>query len=104
MSQIANVNFEILLKMHNGDVSRARQAWDKICSLGQYGDVPPHYQGGLDVKGLHIAAEETQQGSYRRLNPLFGKVLGQPEILTTAPIGSDDVKRIEDIASGDKPK
>lgn len=103
MSEIANVNFEILLKMHNGDVGRATQAWKKICSLGQFGDVPPSYQGGLDVKGLHVAADETQQGSYVRGNPKFGQP-GQPEILYIAPIRRDDIKRIEDLASGDKPQ
>lgn len=101
---IANVNFEILVKMHGGDVGRAKQAWDKICSLGKYGDVPPTYQGGLDVRGLQIADEESKEGSYRRANPLYGRVMNQPEILTTAPVSSDDIKRIEDIAAGDKPK
>lgn len=99
-----NVNFEILLKMHNGDMGRARAAWDKICALGKYGDVPPTYEGGLDVKGLQIAAEETEQGTYKRMNPLYGKVPAQPIYLTTAPISADDVKRIEDIAAGDKVK
>lgn len=99
---LANVNFEILLKMHNGDMGRATQAWKKICSLGQYGDVPPEYEGGLDVKGLRIADEETKQGTYKRANPLYGKRPAQPIFLTKAPIQSDDIKRIEDIASGDK--
>lgn len=104
MSQIANVNFEILLKMHGGDMGRAQAAWNKICALGKYGDVPATYSGGLDVRGLQVADEETKQGVYKRMNPLYGKVLGQPEFVTTAPISSDDVKRIEDLASGDKVK
>lgn len=103
MSQIANVNFEILLKMHNGDKGRALAAWNKICSLGKFGDVPPSYQGGLDVKGLNIAAEESEQGSYVRGNPKFGQP-GQAPELYVAPIGRDEIKRIEDLASGDKVK
>lgn len=103
MSQLANVNFEILLKMHNGDIGRATQAWKKICSLGQFGDVPPAYEGGLDVKGLQIAAEESEQGSYVRGNPKAGQA-GQPPVLYIAPVDRDNIKRIEDLAAGDQPK
>lgn len=101
MTLLDNVNFKLLLAAHNGDEGRALQAWKKICSLGQFGDVPASYEGGLDVKGLNIAAEQSEQGDYIRGNPKFGQP-GQPPELYIAPIPRDDIKRIEDIASGDK--
>lgn len=98
-----NVNFQLLLKAHNGDVGRAVQAWDAICSLGGFGNVPPNYEGGLDLQGLRQANDETTQGSYVRANPAH-MVPGQSPFLYVAPVAADDVKKIEDIASGDTPQ
>lgn len=109
MTEIANVNFQILLKMHNGNFARAKEAWEGICKLGRYGDVPHTYEGGLDVKGLRIALDEQQSGQHEyevrtgargvQMSGSSGGAL--PEM---SPTLADDLKRIEDLASGDRPK
>jgi hypothetical protein len=101
MTEIANINFQILVKMHNGDVGRAKAAWDQICQLGRYGNVPPTYEGGLDVKGLKIALEEKEErkADVRTYAPGHGGVPNQ-----FSPTLADDIKKIEDLAVGDKPR
>jgi hypothetical protein len=80
-----HVNFQLLLKQHGGNFERAKQAWDAICQLGHYGNVPHTYDGGLDIKGIRLRLEE--EG--RRASAIWAS--------------GDDVKRIEDIAAGDDP-
>lgn len=100
---LANVNFEILLKMHNGDMGRAKAAWEQICSLGRYGNVPLTYEGGLDVKGLKNGLEDVKSGHYEYEVKTYAP--GHKATLTQfAPTLEDDIKRIEDLAAGDKPK
>lgn len=98
-----NVNFQILLKQHGGNFERARQAWDAILRLGGYGDVPMTYEGGLDVRGLRILADERSQGQSQAVVMTIHR--GET---TPVPQAADDledrIKQIEDIASGDKPK
>lgn len=104
-----NVSFQILLKMHNDDVARAKEAWEAICKLGRYGDIPPTYEGGLDVKGLRIARDEIESGQYEyevrtaAQGVKMGGPLGGAE-RQFSPTLADDIKRIEDLASGDRPK
>lgn len=96
-----NVNFEILLKQHGGNFARAKQAWDAICRLGKFGDVPLTYEGGLDVKGIRIFIDEQSQGGnpqFMRRDPETGRPM--PPIFEH---NADDLKRIEDIAAGDNP-
>lgn len=96
-----NVSFQLLLKMHNGDVNRATEAWRTICRLGRFGDIPTSYDGGLDIKGLRIFRDEFDQGG----NPEFAKESrGSQHDDVPTPASADDIKRIEDIAAGDKPK
>lgn len=93
-----NVNFAILLKQHGGNYPRAKAAWEKICTLGGYGNVPEDYAGGLDVKGIRIARDEFDQGEPQamRVDPLTQKMI------YFTPTSVDDIKRIEDMASGDR--
>ena len=77
MTEINNVNFRLLLESHNGDMGKALAAWQRICSLGGYGDVSPQYEGGLDVKGLMHGRE--------------------------GMISEDALKRLQDLVSGDNP-
>lgn len=102
--ELANVNFQILLKMHNGDVGRAEAAWKKICQLGRYGDVPTSYQGGLDVKGLKIALDENKTG--QRAFEMQTRATGKEGTFVPALSETleDDIKRIEDLAAGDRPE
>lgn len=103
MSELANVNFELLVKMHNGDLGRAKAAWERICQLGRYGAVPPTYEGGLDVKGLKAALEDINSGQYEYELKTYAK--GQRAVQTQfAPTLGDDIKRIEDLAAGDRPQ
>jgi hypothetical protein len=102
MSDLANVNFQILVKMHNGDVGRAEAAWKKICQLGRYGNVPPSYQGGLDVKGLKNGLEDVKSGHFAYEVETYAP--GQNAHTQFAPTLEDDIKRIEDLAAGDNPK
>lgn len=102
-----NVNFKLLLQAHNGDMARARAAWEQICHLGGYGGVPVTYDGGLDVSGIRIAREEQDQGgnpTFQRAGALpYGKqMLGLGDL--PKPPAADDIKRLEDIASGDAPQ
>lgn len=100
MTQLNNVNFELLLKAHNGDYARAETAWNYICKLGKYGDVSPGYEGGLDVKGLRISLDEIKNGvRFQRYDPAKQKPMAVPETVT-----ADDLKRIEDMAAGDRPE
>lgn len=101
MTPLNNINFQILLNQHGGDVARATLAWEKILSLGKFGAVPANYSGGLDIGGLRVMVDEVKQGDYRRHNPL-ASYPGQPEYLTDALVGEDELHQIEDIAAGDK--
>jgi hypothetical protein len=97
-----NINFQLLLKQHGGNMSRAMQAWHRICQLGGFGNVPPSYAGGLDLQSLRTALDE--QGDYRRYEATtFGEKSGEMTGVVS-PTLSDDIARIEDIASGDSPK
>jgi hypothetical protein len=103
MTELANVNFEILLKMHGGNVERAKHAWQQICQLGRYGNVPETYQGGLDVKGLKNALEDVKSGHYEYEVKTYAP--GHKGVATQfSPTLEDDIKQIEDLAAGDKPK
>lgn len=100
---IDNVNFRLLLKAHNGDESRARLAWEKICQLGGFGGIPFEYEGGLDTKGLRIGRDEFDNGiihNGREVIAIAGRTFSAP----LPPPSADDIKRIEDVASGDRPK
>lgn len=83
MSDLHHVSYQILLKAHNGDHAKATAAWEAICRLGGYGSVPTTYEGGLDVTGLRISLETPR-----------------PDLPQAT---KDDIKRIEDLAAGDKP-
>jgi len=101
-----NVNFQLLLKAHGGNLERAMTAWQKICALGGYGDVPATYQGGLDVEGIRIARDEFDHGG----NPEFARTGAldcaelQIPLPTPLPPMADDIKRIEDLAVGNNPE
>ena len=97
-----NVNFQILLKQHNGDFPRAKKAWDTILGLGGYGDVPHEYEGGLDVQGLRILLDERKQKQSQAqvMTMHKGQVMHVPQC---PPDLEDRIKKIEDIASGDHP-
>ena len=97
MSNLNHVSFEILLKAHGGDHGKAQKAWNAICHLGGYGNIPTNYTGGLDVKGLYIAQEEFDNPRSRKIG-----LDGLPMPLPPPPT-SDDMKRLEDLAAGDKP-
>src|SRR4051812_10141015 len=62
-----NISFRLLLQQHGGDVRRATEAWEKICQLGNFGNIPTSYEGGLDIKSLRIYRDEVDQGG----NPEF---------------------------------
>jgi hypothetical protein len=93
-----NVNFQLLLQAHGGNQQRALQAWERICSLGQFGNVPPTYEGGLDVQGLRNLRDDDEE---RFQVQHQGKQ--RSEYIPTSPTLSDDIKRIEDLAAGDSP-
>ncbi len=106
-----NVNFRILLQQHNGNLERAQAAWRQILSLGGYGNVPFEYEGGVDVKGLRVLLEERQQKqsqaeafniqSYAKGTQAFTTHQPVPETFSDL---DDRIKKIEDLAAGDKPK
>ncbi len=100
MTELNHVSFDLLVKAHNGNVGKAKQAWQAICGLGGFGDVPTDYQGGLDTKGIGIARDEMDQGEigFVRVNPV-----DQQQIRILPPT-ADNLKRIEDYAAGDTPK
>lgn len=90
--------------MHNGDMGRARAAWEKICQLGRYGNIPITYEGGLDVKGLKIALDEQKTGeSEQYAIKTYAAGKGGTDAPQMSVTLSDDIKRIEDLAAGDKP-
>ncbi len=97
MTVLDHVSFKILLKAHNGDFQRAKQAWDSILSLGGFGGVPLTYEGGLDIRGLRVAADEQSQGG----NEEFMTFNADGEPLPPTGINPDNIKRIEDLAVGD---
>lgn len=106
-----NVNFKILLKQHGGDFARAKAAWDKICQIGGFGNVPHTYEGGLDVRGMHVMLDEKKQGQATSMafNPKY-VMRGNNIIANHQPVPEADdaleerIHKIEDIASGDNPK
>ena len=107
-----NVNFAILLKQHNGDYTRAKQAWDRILQLGRFGDVPHTYAGGLDVQGLRVMLDERKQKQQQALTLNVGfaydtrtkNIDGANRLAPEAPGDLQDrISHIEDIASGDDP-
>lgn len=100
MEALQNVNFQILLKQHGGNFPQAKAAWERICSLGGFGQVPVTYEGGLDLGGLRTALQESDQDKYEV------KFQGAQESyhIPLSPTLSDDIKRIEDLAAGDTAK
>lgn len=104
-SQTLNhVSFDLLVKAHNGNRGKAKQAWDAICQLGGFGSVPTEYAGGLDTKGINIARDEVNQGERAFLRVLPQLDAPVPQFIYIEPPSSDDLKRIEDYAAGDTPK
>lgn len=106
-----NVNFQLLLKQHGGNFPRAKAAWDKILSLGGFGDVPFHYEGGLDVGGLRVLLDEQKQGQAQAVAMnIHHAAQGGQAVAFEAPVPSaasdleDRIKKIEDLANGDDPK
>lgn len=105
-----NVNFQILLKQHGGNFARAKAAWDKILQIGGFGDVPHTYEGGLDVRGMHIKLDEQKQGQMTAMafNPRY-VMQGRQMVANHQPISNEDerleekIHKIEDIAAGDDP-
>lgn len=97
--QLNHVSYAILLKQHGGNHGMATQAWNAICQLGGFGNVPTSYEGGLDVKGISIARDEFDQGE----GP-FLRVTPDRRPISFEPPTADDIKRIEDYAAGDKVK
>ena len=111
MTTLNNVNYQILLKQHNGDEPRARAAWRQILGLGGFGDVPFEYEGGLDVQSLRVLVDERKQGQAQAIamNLAHTAIGGRPQMMNvpvpdTATDLEDRIKKIEDIASGDKPQ
>lgn len=106
-----NVNFTLLLKQHDGNFARAKQAWDRILQLGRFGNVPHSYEGGLDLQGMRVMLDEQKQGQKQAITLNAGYAMGRggqiEKANTLAPEAPDDlderIKRIEDIASGDNP-
>jgi hypothetical protein len=107
-----NINFKILLKAHNNDFGKAKDAWDKICSMGKFGNVPHTYEGGLDMQGMRTMLDEQKQGQQTAVTLNAGYAVGYGGQIeranTLAPSWdthelADRIKRIEDIASGDNP-
>lgn len=106
-----NVNFRLLLDAHGGNFERAKAAWDRILHLGGYGDVPFEYEGGLDVGGLRVLADERRQKQAQGVAMnVHSQAHGGKSFLSHVPVPEpagdleDRIKQIEDIASGDKPK
>lgn len=108
-----NINFQILLKQHGGNFTQAKKAWDRILSLGRFGDVPHTYEGGLDLGGMRVMADEARQKQAQALtlnvgfqyDPRKGKAEQANTLAPEAPSDIEDrIKRIEDIASGDDPE
>lgn len=95
-----NINFQILLKQHGGNMNRALYAWRRICELGRYGDIPHTYEGGLDLKGIRIRLDEESQKEITGV--IYHPITKQP-LLVEDRASTDDAKRIEDIAAGDDP-
>lgn len=110
MTHLNNVNYQILLKQHNGDEGRARAAWRQILGLGGYGDVPFEYEGGLDVQGLRVLVDEQKQKQSQAVafnvqsyaSGTRAQLARQNVPQAPSDLG-DRIKQIEDIASGDKP-
>ncbi len=109
MTPLNNINFELLLKSHNGNFERAKAAWDKILALGKFGQVPFTYAGGLDVQGMRVLVDERKQKQATAIafNPRYTMQGGQI-IANHSPVESpedleDNLHKIEDIASGDDP-
>lgn len=107
-----NINFQLLLKQHGGNYTRAKQAWDRICQMGRFGDVPHTYEGGLDLQSMRIMLDEQKQKQSQAVTLNVGFAYdtrtGQMERANTlAPEAPSDlqdrISRIEDIASGDDP-
>lgn len=104
-----NVNFQILLKQHGGNRERALKAWEAICHLGGFGYVPPSYEGGLDVKGLRIARDEWDHGARQGEDiPVATNKAWWNGVAVDVPIPEpallDNLKRLEDLAAGDRPR
>ena len=107
---LENVNFKILLQQHGGNFARAKEAWDKILAIGGFGNVPHTYEGGLDVRGLHVLLDERKQGQATAIaySPRYA-VRGSQVIPDhqEVPQAADDLEekihKIEDIAAGDDP-
>lgn len=112
MEALHNINFQILLKQHGGDYTRARQAWDRICSMGRFGNVPHTYEGGLDLEGMRVMLDEQKQKQKQAVtlnvgfayDPRRGTTEQANTLAPDAPSDLEDrIKRIEDIAMGADP-
>lgn len=107
---LENVNFKILLKQHGGDFVRAKQAWDKILQIGGFGNVPHTYEGGLDVRGMHVLLDERKQGQATAIafNPRYA-AQGTNPIADHRPLPEaasdleEKIHKIEDITAGNDP-
>lgn len=89
---MSNVTLKSLMETHG---SGAEAAFDKIRSLGGYGDVPPTYRGGLDTTSASM--KEGQDYAAERHGITTSEAVAQG-----LAVSDDNIKRIEDIVAGDK--
>jgi hypothetical protein len=114
LDTLDNVNFRLLVRAHNGNLERATAAWHHICALGGFGSVPVTYEGGVDVKGIRTSRDEydhrgnttIERGDHLDFDAIVDQHFMKLQVPLPVPVPprEDDIKRIEDIAAGDKPK
>ena len=91
---MGNVTLKRLMETHG---SNAERVFNEIKSLGHYGDVPPTYRGGLDVTSQSL--KEGQEHVARDHGISVAEAVDRG-----LAVSDDNIKRIEDLVAGDKPK
>lgn len=91
---MSNVTLESLRKTH-GD--KAEAVFKEIAQRGGFGDVDPNYRGGLDVTSASL--KEGQEHAAKMHGISTAEAVKQG-----FAVSDDDIKRIEDLVAGDKPK
>lgn len=89
-----NVTLKSLMETHG---SNAERVFNEIRSLGNYGDVPATYRGGLDVSSASLKEGQAYAAEKHGISTKEAVERG-------LAVSDDNIKRIEDLVAGDKPK
>lgn len=89
-----NANMKTLTQLHG---SNAGKAFETIRTLGGYGDVPNYYRGGLDTTSATL--KEGQEHAAQRHDCTVKEAIDRGYA-----VSDDNIKRIEDVMAGDKPR